>query len=159
MLTECRHIKPNGRKCQAAALSGMPYCYFHARLHRMAHARRAAPADPLELPVLEDRAAVLLALTQVVEAMASSRLEPRRAGQFLYALQIAAQLVEPREFISSRDYVQTLTFTPDGDELGPEKRVCKCPDDCEDCSEQKDCEEYQDYLADEDGAENGAEEN
>jgi len=149
MYKECRHIKTNGCKCEAAALSGRPFCHFHARLHGMAHSRKVAPGDPLELPVLEDRSAVLLALTQVIEAMGSARLEPRRAGQFLYALQIAAQVVGQREYILPENYVQNLTYTPDGEELGPEKEVCQCPDDCQDCPKRNRCEEYKDYFEDE----------
>ena len=31
MSHECRHIMPNGAKCQATALRGKPYCYLHTR--------------------------------------------------------------------------------------------------------------------------------
>ena len=32
----CRHIMPNGFRCHSPALRGMPFYYFHARLHRLA---------------------------------------------------------------------------------------------------------------------------
>lgn len=40
----CHHVKENGKLCEAAALRGRDYCYFHAealrRGMRMAQARR-----------------------------------------------------------------------------------------------------------------------
>ncbi|MGD0479667.1 MAG: hypothetical protein ABSA42_05815 [Terracidiphilus sp.] len=95
---ECRHIKSNGCKCKSPALRDKPYCYFHMRLHRMIHAAKAesaaAPGAALdatiEIPVMEDRTAVQFALTQVLQGLGAKRLEPRRAGQLLYGLQIAS---------------------------------------------------------------------
>jgi hypothetical protein len=34
MYPECRHIRPSGSTCRAAALAGSHWCYFHARLHQ-----------------------------------------------------------------------------------------------------------------------------
>lgn len=33
MYPECRHIRPSGDSCRAAALKGSHFCYFHGRLH------------------------------------------------------------------------------------------------------------------------------
>ena len=53
-----------------AALKGKCYCYFHFRVHAIVR-RSAAPTAPyeqkeLEMPFLEDRGAVQIALSEVV---------------------------------------------------------------------------------------------
>ncbi|MGB0064213.1 MAG: hypothetical protein WBP85_07185 [Terracidiphilus sp.] len=138
---ECRHIKSNGCKCHAAALRGMPYCYFHARLHRALHNQKAnsetlPPAVPgveLDLPAVEDRTAIQLALTQVLQGMGSRRIDPRFGTQLLYGLQIAAQLIDPPRSIAYSEYVQDLTTSDDGDELGPLEFTCKSDEKCDTC--------------------------
>jgi hypothetical protein len=46
MFHECRHIKTNGERCHASALSRKPYCYFHMNLQLL---NREAVADSLLL--------------------------------------------------------------------------------------------------------------
>lgn len=136
MYMECRHIKANGCKCGAVALRGMPYCYYHMRLHRSAHSIKSVKRDaPIDIPPVEDCTAVQLALSQVLQDLGAKRIDPRRAGQILYGLQIASQIVDHRtKFISADEYVQNPTTDAEGDELGPEKFVCDDEDiDCDDC--------------------------
>jgi hypothetical protein len=72
MFHECRHIKTNGERCHAAALSGKPYCYFHMNLRRM-HSPR--PADQhFQLPPIEDNASILIALGQVLRPVRTQPL-------------------------------------------------------------------------------------
>lgn len=142
MYQECRHIMPNGVRCHSPALRGTYYCYFHTRLHRLA-AQGSGSAEPLNLHVLEDRSAIQLALSQVLNALGSSKLDPRRAGLFLYGLQIASQNVERNVDIVPRTAVPSLTLTSDGEELAPEKSVCEPPEDCSTCDDRDDCEDYE----------------
>jgi hypothetical protein len=65
------------------------YCYYHARLHQPQN-RRRPPNSPLKLPVLDSQNAVQIGLTDVMNAIASGQLEPRRAGQILYGMQMAS---------------------------------------------------------------------
>ena len=105
MYYECRHIMPNGARCHSPAIRGKDFCYFHTRLHSPAEPSpaaaksRSATAEPRKLPVLEDRSAILVALSQIVNDLNSKRLDARRAGQILYALQIASQNVERKQDI------------------------------------------------------------
>ena len=100
MYYECRHIMHNGARCHSPALRDTDYCYFHTTLHnrasqlRTSRAKTPKQAEPLDLPLLEDRSTIQVALTRIVERLCSSDLETRRAGLLLYALQIAAQNVE-----------------------------------------------------------------
>lgn len=140
MYTECRHIKTNGLRCESPTLSGMPYCYFHARVHRLANAPRPSADEPLKLPVPEDSSTIQLALAQVLNDLGSSRLDPRRAALFLYRLQIASQHVERNLIVLEDEVVQSLTRSPEGDELAPVKHVCDDDEDCNDCPESDHCE-------------------
>jgi hypothetical protein len=120
MYKECRHIKISGGKCQAAVLKGQPYCYFHSTQRRRA-ARPAAEKFFLELPLLEDRSAIQIALSEVAAAIAGGRIDPKRAGLLLYCLQIASQNLKGGDIVADKP-VNEMTVTQDGQELAPEKK-------------------------------------
>ena len=94
----CRHVKTNGRQCQSPALDRSVYCYFHDHLHRrhsgFRHAKTTrdhlVPGQHIELSPLEDRESVQLAISTVVNALATGQLETRRATAILYGLQLAS---------------------------------------------------------------------
>ena len=141
MFLECRHIKPNGLKCEAMALRGKAYCYFHMRLHE----RKTRPApksdEPLKLPVLEDRTAIQMALAEILDAFASSRLDKGDASLYLYALQIASQNVDRRKDIISMRAVHSMSLTSGGDELGPAVITCPPLIPCSECDIRDTCKE------------------
>lgn len=91
MYAECRHIMPNGAKCHSPAMRAMAYCYFHTPGRRSAQGQGHAQKKPLKLPALDDRAAIQIAVTQVLNAIGSSKINRRTAGQLLYGLQIASE--------------------------------------------------------------------
>jgi len=93
MYPECRHIMPNGAKCHSPAMRGMAYCYFHTPGRRSAQGQGRAQKKPLKLPVLDDRTAIQIAVTQVLNAIGSSKISRRSAGQLLYGLQIASEVL------------------------------------------------------------------
>jgi hypothetical protein len=41
MYPECRHVRPSGDTCRAAAIQGSHWCYFHARMHQRQTIRHA----------------------------------------------------------------------------------------------------------------------
>jgi hypothetical protein len=95
----CRHIKTNGLQCHGAALTDSAFCYFHRRLHnshaeyryKLAGRRDLAGAGTIiELPALEDRESVQLALSKVINALACNAIETKRATILLYGLQLAS---------------------------------------------------------------------
>ena len=137
---ECRHIIPSGAKCRAMALRAKPYCYFHTRLHRFTAAPSPGPMDSIKIPVLEDRSAIQIAIAQVLDALCSSRLDPKRAYLFLYAIQIASKNVERKFDIIPSSTEEDVTQTDTGEDLGQEVRICH-PDDCATCSERDTCED------------------
>ena len=137
MCPECRHVKTNGLKCKSPALRGMPYCYYHARLHRASNGPR-----PLKFSVLETSQDIQNALAKVLANLDPSRLTARRLELYLWALQIASQHVNRNKSISSSDIVRSATRPRGGNELAPVEQVCEAPGGCEDCNEKARCLNY-----------------
>lgn len=102
---QCEHIKVNGEFCGSPALRGRNYCYYHLTYigRRMraqrAHANAAdASSVALELPPLEDAASIQMSLMQVIDAILHNRLDTKRAGLVLYALQTASANLARADF-------------------------------------------------------------
>ena len=83
----CRHIKTNGLQCHGVAVTDSVFCYFHRRLHRSHDVYRdkvtlqsaLIPRDPfLKLPALEDRESIQIAVSSVVNALATGCIDERR---------------------------------------------------------------------------------
>ena len=94
----CRHIKTNGLQCKSPSLNQHTYCYFHTRLHHHHTAFRPTaatrgyliPGQHIELTALEDRESVQIALSVVVNALATGQIDTKRATAILYGLQLAS---------------------------------------------------------------------
>ena len=110
----CQHVKTNGVQCKSPALRDHQWCYFHGAINRP---RRQS--DPFVLPALEDANAIQLAVQEVIEALLGKRIDNKRAGLLLYALQIASSNLkrvnfEPYELrdrairAADHDYYQAL---------------------------------------------------
>ena len=144
MYFECRHIMPNGARCHSPALRNMHFCYYHTRLHRLANPANSTstPDEPLKLPIIEDRSAIQVALSKVFDALASSKIDTRAAGLYLYGLQIAAQNVERKQDILPFKAVESITHSREGDELAPQLRICEAADKCSNCDLTDTCKDY-----------------
>ena len=90
----CDHLMEDGVYCSSPALRDQRYCYFHlnarARRVQAAQARLHGDARRFQLPILDNMHAVQAGIQQVVDALADDRIDNRRAGLLLYALQQAA---------------------------------------------------------------------
>jgi hypothetical protein len=140
MIQLCRHIKTNGHRCQSPALSGTAYCYFHARVHTMSNAK-SPNWDDIKLPLLEDSGSIQVAISQVADAFLRTRIDARRTGLLLYAIQIASQNIDRDSERENSEIVHSMTVTAEGDELAPEKEVCE-PVDCVRCKRRDTCDNY-----------------
>lgn len=143
MYRECRHILPNGTRCHAAALEKMPYCYYHDRLHRSLNGQKTAEKSKkktLELRPLEDRASILMALSEVICGLAAGRVDSSDAGRLIYGLQVAGQYAERNAHSAPDNAVESLTCSEDGHELAPEQFHCFESDDCDDCPYRGECD-------------------
>src|SRR5271156_334240 len=100
---QCRHIRASGKRCGMAALRDEPFCYYHHTTRRPAPNPRIprypdCAKEPFAMPVVEDRAAIQLAISQTLSRIASNDLDLKRAKLILYGLQIATAALpkEPR---------------------------------------------------------------
>ena len=120
MVPECRHIKTSGGKCGSPALRVKPYCYYHSRLKERA-AQPRSPYLAIELPAsLEDRGSIQLALSEIVTAIAENRIDTKRAGVLLYALQIASSNAKHQNEIVCADSVDETVVNEQGEEMALE---------------------------------------
>lgn len=92
MVRYCRHRMPTGATCHSPAMRESAYCYYHARLHR-SQDRRGPAKSRIKLPVLDNKNALQIGLTDAINAIASGQLDPRRAGRVLYGMQMAATIL------------------------------------------------------------------
>ena len=72
----------------------------------------------LDLPSLEDAVSIQLALIDVAQALAANRIDTKRAGLLLYALQVASANVQKMHI--PLDSVRSVTYTDDGAPLAPQ---------------------------------------
>jgi hypothetical protein len=115
----CRHILTNGRRCHSPALRDENWCFFHARLHARHRALRPLGTVPapgtLDLPALEDRDSVQVALSLIISSVASGKLEEKRARVLFLGLTLASRNLANTSFQPSSDYrVSSCLPTPDG---------------------------------------------
>src|SRR5438132_2143786 len=94
---QCEHIKANGLRCGSPALRQRRYCYFHFCAHDLRR-RRHQPNAPFVLPLLEDANSIQTAIQQVAEAVLEERIDNKRAGLVLFALQTAACNLKNTDF-------------------------------------------------------------
>src|SRR5437870_2347945 len=95
---QCEHIKANGLRCGSPALRQRRYCYFHFCAHDLRRRRRQQPNAPFVLPLLEDANSIQMAIQQVAEAVLEERIDNKRAGLLLFALQTAACNLKNTDF-------------------------------------------------------------
>jgi hypothetical protein len=119
----CRHIKTNGLQCQSPSLTEGHFCYFHNRLHaRQASYRPTEASRPyfaagrdLELCAIEDRESVQFALSIVINALATSRIDTRRATALLYGLSLASHnAANLNTSPDTPDVIRDVESSPDG---------------------------------------------
>ncbi len=142
MTSICRHIHTNGKRCGSPALRKQTYCYYHRSLHRThnpnaAYDREAVvltaksdngrdqllwPVPKLEIPALEDRESIQVALSLIIGALARNDMDNKRASTLLYGLQIASSNAANLDHQPERDYLVTETTIDDsGTELAPDE--------------------------------------
>jgi len=145
MASNCRHVMPSGKKCHSYALKGGPFCYFHSRLHQAAR-KPANAVGSIEIPVLEDRCAIQVTITQILRAIANNTIDRPRASLLLYGLQLALQSVDRNNWAIPIGTVEALSQTSDGDELAAH------PDDEDEEDEDEEDEESENSGSESDAA-------
>jgi hypothetical protein len=126
----------DGSKCHAIAMRDKPYCFYHMRLHRvMGSAMKPSKSKErtFDFTFPDSKASIQLAIFQVMKALGSSEISPKRASSLLYSMQIASQNV-PQSVDTIPDRPVTCVYTtPEGDELAPDCISLELPHGCIDC--------------------------
>ena len=152
----CRHIRVNGERCASPALTNKPFCYFHIELdrrHRRCNSSNSAmpavlhpmtlqdgsqrdpilaePLPQLNLPELEDRHSIQVALSMVITALTEARIDPKLAALLFYGLQVASTNAHKLDPIPKRplgkvsltilDETNGNLIAPEGDPEDPEE--------------------------------------
>lgn len=83
----CQYTKTDGNVCCSPAIKGESFCYFHgeARTKRKAE----EPANLHEVPVLEDKLSLQLAITRLCAQLASGSIDEKRGRVLIAALRLA----------------------------------------------------------------------
>jgi hypothetical protein len=92
----CGRTRKEGGKCEAVALRGKPFCYYHDP-RRLRRAKAFKVRYFLEVPLLEHGGAIQAAISEVVHSLARNEIGTRLGGQLLYALQLASTGNKPGE--------------------------------------------------------------
>jgi hypothetical protein len=122
MYKKCRHIKPNGLRCESPALKEQNFCYFHSKIHTIG-GEPYARFGPMLLPSPEGPAAILLSIAKINDALLQGRIDSKCAGILLYGMQIASQHLESHIPTELAKALQSFETTLHGDELAPEEFI------------------------------------
>jgi|SRR5271156_401048 len=102
----CQRIKMNGDRCGSPALRDQEFCHFHVCCSPVqvdVSTSATVPPAPFFLPVLEDAASIRLAIAQICEHLLHRRLDAKKAGVLLYAMQVASSNLDRESKDRSKD--------------------------------------------------------
>ena len=153
MYIECRHIFPSGKKCKSPALTEKDFCYFHhnkrnqKRVPQVREANLGSQPSTLVhyLPQLEDGDTILTAISDVIQALAANRIDPRRAQILIYGLQVASQHSKRLSPHTTLEPVREAYQDEDGSLVGPRLQAY----DTEDISLDDEAEDEDDEVTEE----------
>jgi hypothetical protein len=85
----CTHIKVTGVRCEAPALRGEQFCYFHQQAHRGVRRPPRSRLHPVAL--IESPESIQASLMEVINGLIRNTLDAKRAELILRALHIAVK--------------------------------------------------------------------
>ena len=92
----CRHVHTDGRRCGSPALRAQNFCYYHDRT-RLPRAPLAGRLGMFRMQPIDDRAAIQIALYDILSRLTAGDLDTKRASILLYGLQIASSNLAARD--------------------------------------------------------------
>ena len=90
----CQFVKLNGKGCGSPAMNGATLCYYHAQAQARSEAEEARK---LEMPALEDRASIQLALVRVCNHLVGKSIDERTGRAIISALRLAQRNLGDQE--------------------------------------------------------------
>jgi hypothetical protein len=122
MYSLCRHIMPSSKPCGSPALKGTVFCYNHTKV-RSTLAKvepRTDPSgthQPLPFVFSEDRAALQLNYSVVVNALNDQRINLQTANAFNRLLRSCAINLSHGPLTDPDHAVHEIALTPEGEEI------------------------------------------
>src|SRR4051812_13984676 len=92
----CRHVHTDGRRCGSPALRAQNFCYYHDR-QRLSNTRLAGRTGIFRMQPIDDRAAIQIAILDVLSRISAGDIDNKRASILLYGLQIASSNLARQE--------------------------------------------------------------
>jgi hypothetical protein len=91
-IRRCQHIRTNGTQCGSPSLRDGKFCYHHqeCRPERVTVKGADGKASKILVPLFEDAHSIQTMVQQVVMLMLEDKIDDKKAGRVLYALQIAS---------------------------------------------------------------------
>ena len=127
----CSHVFQDGSSCMNVAGPRQHYCRWHRtaaereeRLIAYSKRKNKNAIPDLDIPTIEDPESLQIAIHEVMDAIIDGRLEGRRAGQLLYALQLSLSNVK-RKLHFIRDRYSVFNLIDDLDEAQKEREQKK----------------------------------
>jgi hypothetical protein len=100
----CEKVREDGTRCGSPQMKGYRYCYAHERMLQ-------TQSQKLELPALEDANGIQMAIMRVQKALIDDEISEKKAGLFLYSLQMASSNLKHTTF-TSKDKKDVVTEMP-----------------------------------------------
>jgi hypothetical protein len=99
-IRRCQHIKVNGTQCGSPARRDEKYCHYHRENQpervQVADEKGQASGEVL-MPVLEDAQSIQSVVRQVAMLILGGKIDNKKAGLMLYAMQIASSNLKRME--------------------------------------------------------------
>jgi hypothetical protein len=152
----------NGRQCKSPAMHEAVFCYFHSHLNKRHQPFRyndatrgyLIPGQHIELSAIEDRESLQVAISVVVNALATGQLDTHRAHTLFYGLQLAGNHVGR---LDTQPYAPTVVLSyessPEGLPLAEAGNTIEVLDDEQLRAEEKENEDDDDDLDEDEGSE------
>jgi len=99
-IRRCQHIKTNGTQCGSPAVRNEAFCFNHreSRPERVEVGGEGGQGSGSVLvPVFEDASSIQMVVRQVAMLVLEGKIDNKRAGLVLYALQIASSNLKQME--------------------------------------------------------------
>jgi len=99
-IRRCQHIKTNGTQCGSPALRNEAFCFNHreSRPERVkVGGEGGKKSTSVLVPVFEDANSIQMVVRQVAMLVLEGKIDNKRAGLVLYALQIASSNLKRME--------------------------------------------------------------
>jgi hypothetical protein len=92
MSEKCTHTLSSGSTCKSPAVRGSKLCFNHTP-NQTSRRKQRCEYEPFELPPLQNKSAVLVAISEVLYRLAMRRIKRSEADTLIHGLTVVARLM------------------------------------------------------------------